>query len=70
MHLSKRTIRRRLNVADLISKSPAHGPELIRQHRANRLSFARTHIYWNLGQMSPDFAYEFQMIVTEFEREL
>lgn len=41
------TVRRRLHEANLRARRPATGPELLREHRTNRLLFARQHINWN-----------------------
>jgi transposase len=47
VNVSERTIRRRLNAANLVSRRPATGPELQRHHRVARLRFAREHENWN-----------------------
>lgn len=47
VNVSERTIRRRLNAANLVSRRPATGPELQRRHRVTRLRFAREHEHWN-----------------------
>jgi transposase len=52
VHVSDRTIRRRLSEVDLMARRPAHGPELTRQHRVNRLAFAHEHENWNMEQWS------------------
>lgn len=45
--VSERTVRRRLNDANLKSRRPARGPELQRRHRLTRLRFGRDHVQWN-----------------------
>jgi hypothetical protein len=52
VHVSDRTIRRRLSEVDLMARRPAHGPELTRQHRVNRLAFAHEHENWDMEQWS------------------
>lgn len=47
VNVSERTVRRRLNEANLVSRRPATGPELLREHRVARLQFAREHQNWN-----------------------
>lgn len=47
VNVSERTVRRRLNEAGLASRRPAIGPELTREHRLNRMQFARDHQNWN-----------------------
>lgn len=47
INVSERTIRRRLNEANLGNRRPATGPELSRAHRVARLRFAREHHHWN-----------------------
>lgn len=44
------TVRRRLNEVNLRARRPATGPELLRQHRVNRLLFSQEHINWNLQE--------------------
>jgi transposase len=46
VNISERTIRRRLNEANLFCRRPATGPELTREHRVARLQFAREHLHW------------------------
>ena len=46
--ISSRTVRRRLNEAGLSSRRPAKKPLLTRQHRVNRLRFARNHQHWTV----------------------
>lgn len=45
-NVSERTVRRRLGEANLTSRRPATGPELLRRHRIARLQFARNHEHW------------------------
>lgn len=45
-NVSERTVRRRLEEANLTSRRPATGPELLRRHRIARLEFARNHQNW------------------------
>lgn len=45
-NVSERTVRRRLGEANLTSRRPATGPELLRRHRIARLHFARIHEHW------------------------
>lgn len=47
--VSSRTIRRRLNEAGLSSRRPAKKPLLTRQHRVQRLRFARNHQHWTVN---------------------
>lgn len=46
VNISERTVRRRLNEANLFCRRPATGPELTREHRVARLRFAREHRHW------------------------
>lgn len=46
--VSTRTIRRRLNESGLASRRPAKKPLLTREHRIQRLRFARNHQGWTL----------------------
>lgn len=46
-NVSEWTVRRRLREAQLHSRRPAKGPQLTRQHRQDRLRFARYHQDWN-----------------------
>ena len=46
INISERTVRRRLGEANLTSRIPATGPELLGRHRIARLQFARNHEYW------------------------
>lgn len=50
INVSERTIRRRMEEMNLRSRRPARGPELLRQHRAARLRFAREHVNWTHEQ--------------------
>lgn len=47
VNVSERTVRRRLNEAGLKSRRPNKGPELLQQHRVERLRFALNHVNWN-----------------------
>lgn len=50
VNVSERTVRRRLEEANLQSRRPATGPELTREHRTARLRFAREHHDWTEQQ--------------------
>lgn len=50
VNVSERTVSRRLDECGLNSRRPAKGPELLQQHRVERLRFAHNHANWNLGQ--------------------
>lgn len=49
VHVSSRTIRRRLNEAGLTSRKPAKKPLLTREHKIQRLRFARNHQNWTIN---------------------
>lgn len=46
VHVSKKTIRSRLNAIGVIARRLAHGPEL---YRVNRIIFVRVNVHWSLG---------------------
>lgn len=48
VHISSRTVRRRLNEANLASRRPATGPLLTRAHRVARLQYSHEHVNWTL----------------------
>lgn len=48
--ISERTVRRRLAERGLRPFRPARVPELLPQHRRDRLRFAREHVNWNVEQ--------------------
>lgn len=50
--ISERTVRRRLEEANLGSYRPANGPKLTRDHRRRRLAFAIEHRNWTVNQWS------------------
>lgn len=52
VNISDKTVRRRLNEADLRSRRPAKKPRLLRHHRRERLRFAREHLNWTVEQWS------------------
>lgn len=47
--ISSRTVRRRLHEAELSSRRPAKKPLLTREHRVQRLNFARLHQNWTVN---------------------
>lgn len=47
--ISSRTVRRRLNEGGLSSRVPAVKPLLTREHRVQRLNFARNHQHWTVN---------------------
>lgn len=50
--VSERTVRRRLKEYGLSARRPATGPELTREHRVQRMRFARDHQDWTPEQWS------------------
>lgn len=52
VQVSDRTIRRRLFDIGLRARRPATGPELLRNHRVERLRYAREHEYWGNEEWS------------------
>ncbi|KAJ4449926.1 hypothetical protein ANN_01333 [Periplaneta americana] len=50
VNVSERPVSRRLDECGLNSRRPAKGPELLQQHRVERLRFAHNHANRNLGQ--------------------
>ncbi|XP_069694773.1 sensory neuron membrane protein 1-like [Periplaneta americana] len=52
VNVSERAVRRRLGEQNLQSRRPATGPDLTREHRADRLQFARQHPQWTVQQWS------------------
>lgn len=48
IEVSAPTVRRRLNASNLMSRRPARHPPLNRDHRRDRLNFAREHSEWNI----------------------
>ncbi|KAJ4437460.1 hypothetical protein ANN_17604 [Periplaneta americana] len=74
VNVSKRTVRRRLDECGLNSRRPAKGPELIRQHRVERLRFAHNHTNWNLVELrrvlfTDESRFSLQMDVKEYGEE-
>lgn len=49
VHISSRTVRRRLGEANLNSRRPVSGPLLTARHKLARLRFARDHVNWNVN---------------------
>lgn len=47
--ISSRTVRRRLREAELSNRRPAKKPLLTREHRVQRLNFARVHQNWTIN---------------------
>ena len=52
INVNEITVRRRLREMDLLSKGPATGPELTRNHRTQRLRYAREHQNWGFEEWS------------------
>lgn len=52
VNISDKTVRRRLNEAELRSRRPAKKLRLLRHHRRERLRFAREHLNWTVEQWS------------------
>lgn len=50
VQVSERTIRRRLSDIGLHARRPATAPELLRNHRVERLRFAREHQNWGIDE--------------------
>lgn len=50
VNISERTVRRRLEEANLHCRRPATGPDLTPQHRTARLHYARQHRDWTMQQ--------------------
>lgn len=48
--VSERTVRRRLQEYGLSARRPANGPELTREHRVERMRFAREHQDWGIEE--------------------
>ncbi|CAH2087783.1 unnamed protein product [Euphydryas editha] len=50
VNVSERTVRRRMEEVNSRARRPARGPQLLPQHRAARLQFAREHANWSHEQ--------------------